>query len=420
MSTAVCTSTEENCKSNIQAKWVSSAAAPTIFIGAIIGQLTMGYVGDLLGRNTAMCITLSIAAFGALGSAVFSFGSPESIYAIIISCRFLLGIGAGGVYPLSATKAAEDSSKNMSGGKVNPVAAGKAFFWQAPGAMTPWFVGFILTYSSISVEAKWRLLLGLGFIPAAIIVCLTMFEMSVRKEAAADHTGDHVEVLLSVPAEDEELKEKRKQLLLADPFYKKQLLITGGSWFIFDVAFYGVSLFGGDIVNAMKVGSDDDVSANSSIRYATQYELIALSMGIPASILTIYLLYTFGTKRVQVYGFFFQAVCFSLMAICFYPLQQSNPDVLFFLYCMLLFSLNAGPAMTTYVLPSETFPVEIRATYNGISAASGKIGAAVGAYMVSMCSARGLLVESVYYYLSSCCYCVCVLMIIVCNHSLAL
>jgi len=55
---------------------------------------------------------------------------------------------------------------------------------------------------------------------------------------------------------------------------------------------------------------------------------------------------------------------------------------IFVFYCLLLFSLNAGPAMTTYVLPAQTFPIEIRSTYNGISAACGKVGAAVGAYMV--------------------------------------
>ena len=40
-----------------------------------------------------------------------------------------------------------------------------------------------------------------------------------------------------------------------------------------------------------------------------------------------------------------------------------------------------GNTATTYVLSSEIYPKNIRATFNGISAAMGKLGAVVGAYM---------------------------------------
>lgn len=381
MSASVCTSNDDECRENEQAAWVSGAATSTVFIGCIAGQLSMGYVGDLLGRNTAMCMTLSITALGALGSALCSFGSAEEIYIIIIAFRFILGIGAGGVYPLSATKAAEDSSKHGDSGKVNPVAAGRAFFWQAPGAMTPWIVGYILSFSSMAAETKWRLLLGLGFIPATIIVFLTAYEMKLRGET---FSGSSSPVKKGKAGGFDPLADaasKRQDELMADGHYRLQLLVTGGCWFIYDVAFYGVALFGGDIVNSMKSSDDDNVSSNGAIRYATSQEMLALSMGIPASIMTIYWIKNFGTKVCQVYGFIFQGVCFFMLSVCFFPLMDSSPGTLLFLYCLLLFSLNSGPSMTTFVLPAETFPREIRATFNGISAASGKAGAAVGAYM---------------------------------------
>ena len=37
------------------------------------------------------------------------------------------------------------------------------------------------------------------------------------------------------------------------------------------------------------------------------------------------------------------------------------------------FVSNMGPNTTTFVLPSETFPTPIRATFHGISAACGKV-----------------------------------------------
>lgn len=104
MSSSQCTSSQTDCNDGDQSSWVQSSATATVFVGAILGQLTMGYAGDMLGRNAAMTLTLSLVAIGAIGSAAFSWGNPTAVYITIIVCRFFLGIGVGGVYPLSATK----------------------------------------------------------------------------------------------------------------------------------------------------------------------------------------------------------------------------------------------------------------------------------------------------------------------------
>jgi hypothetical protein len=45
-----------------------------------------------------------------------------------------------------------------------------------------------------------------------------------------------------------------------------------------------------------------------------------------------------------------------------------------------LYFSNFGPNTTTFVIPGEIYPAEVRATCHGFSAASGKLGAATGAY----------------------------------------
>ena len=67
----------------------------------ILGQLSGGAIGDALGRHLAMTIMMSLQIISSLGSAC-SFG----LYTLqILSVwRFLLGIGAGGVYPVSFNK----------------------------------------------------------------------------------------------------------------------------------------------------------------------------------------------------------------------------------------------------------------------------------------------------------------------------
>eukprot|EP01031_Cornospumella_fuschlensis_P037949 gene37949-46103_t len=183
MSTIQCTTDDDGCREGEQASWVTSAATATVFAGAIAGQLTMGYLGDMIGRNAALVLTLSLVVFGALLSCVAPQGSPTTVYSVIIAARFILGIGAGGVYPLSATKAAEDSG---SGESVNLNAASWAFFWQQPGAMAPWFLALILlTIPDISNDTLWRLLLGLGAVPALLVVLLSMYEIRIKKQSRA-------------------------------------------------------------------------------------------------------------------------------------------------------------------------------------------------------------------------------------------
>ena len=100
----------------------------------------MGYAGDVMGRTKAMAFTLSLVVLGAVLSAAAPTGGPVKIYTAIIISRFILGIGVGGIYPLSATKAAEDGEKDTSGSDgskvtVNSNAAAWAFFYQTPGSM---------------------------------------------------------------------------------------------------------------------------------------------------------------------------------------------------------------------------------------------------------------------------------------------
>lgn len=54
MSASVCTSDDGNCNKGHQASWVSSTLSGIVFAGAICGQLSMGYVGDLIGRGRAL------------------------------------------------------------------------------------------------------------------------------------------------------------------------------------------------------------------------------------------------------------------------------------------------------------------------------------------------------------------------------
>ena len=50
-------------------------------------------------------------------------------------------------------------------------------------------------------------------------------------------------------------------------------------------------------------------------------------------------------------------------------------------FCLSYFFTEFGPNVTTFVLPAEIFPVEARTTAHGVSAAVGKVGAFIGAFL---------------------------------------
>ena len=222
----------------------------------------MGYLGDVLDRNKAMILTLSVASLAAMCSAVLPQGSPTSVYIIIIVCRFILGAGVGGVYPLSAAKAVEDGNKekpsatntNLEGSSAaaemsaaDSLMAGSrrsalAFFWQVPGSMTPWALAYVFSYLSLSVDLQWRLLLGIGSIPATCVVALSMIEAKYSNQIKEDR-GDPPVSDVNTRADlciDEDKKAKLSATFHAafrDRVVWFKVLYTGGGWFLFDVCF---------------------------------------------------------------------------------------------------------------------------------------------------------------------------------------
>ena len=159
-----------------------------VFAGATLGQLVMGYAGDAWGRRKAMIFTNFLTVCGALGSALFTWGDAESVYSILMACRFVLGVGVGGKYPLAATirseahaapaharlaaatslhglpprssatrvslfrprtaQAAAEAEAAAHSATHSATEGAKSFFWQTPGAILPYLVGLAVLAAS--------------------------------------------------------------------------------------------------------------------------------------------------------------------------------------------------------------------------------------------------------------------------------
>ncbi|KAL8429669.1 hypothetical protein ACSSS7_006444 [Eimeria intestinalis] len=324
------------------------------YAGAIAGMCIMGYLGDLVGRRLAMIVTLFLVAFGALGSAALSWGSAVTVAIIVGVFRFVLGIGSGGVYPLSAVTAAEGSSSEKVADRCLRVSW--AYSMNVPGILFPYLIAMLLWWATDkSVEATFRILLGFGALPA-FLVWLPTWRMKDSKEYVE---RDFAAKLLQV---------------FVNRTYWRQLLGTGVCWLLYDVTAYGILLVQPELTHLIW-------GKESSVYEVIWHNIVLNAIGIPGCYMGILVLRQMGVKWLQFWGFMGLAGSAFLLAALAQPLQ-GNAWAQLALLAIVNFFINWGASITTFILPSVVFPPSVRSTYSGISAALGKVGAVGGIYLM--------------------------------------
>ena len=161
-----------------------------------------------------------------------------------------------------------------------------------------------------------------------------------------------------------------------EKFLFRKLIGTALTWFLFDILFYGNTLFK-RVVFTSAFG-DLKYTAQSVCRDSIFISVIALP-GYFVSVRNVGNNKVKTTPRyIQMQGFFIMSILFFIIGAAFQKLVQI-PSLLLLLYGSTFFFANYGPNSTTFMLPSMTFSVNCRSTLNGICAASGKVGALIGA-----------------------------------------
>jgi MFS family permease len=109
---------------------------------------------------------------------------------------------------------------------------------------------------------------------------------------------------------------------------------------------------------------------------------------LPGYVAAIALLDKTGRRSIQLLGFAMMGVMFLLIGLVPGVTQYAAPFVV--LYGVSYFFTEFGPNTTTFVYPAELFPVQVRTTGHGISAALGKMGAFAGAFLFPVMLASSL------------------------------
>jgi PHS family inorganic phosphate transporter-like MFS transporter len=354
--------------STLQTSWVTGSA----ILGAFFGALIFGRIADVLGRKW---VYLSVAVIMMIGAVASAF-APGFIWLVI--ARFVLGLGIGGDYPVSAVLMSEYSNRRDRGRLV-----GMVFSMQALGLIVGPLVGLVLLSSGMSHDVAWRLMLGFGAVPAAGVIYLrSKMPESPRFKAQVQGKSDQASADLAAfsdgVVEAPVGSTQAGQRMGVRTFFRNRrmltlLLGTAGSWFLFDYAYYGNTL------SLPAILKEVDSTATLETKLLWTLGLFVL-FAVPGYALAVMTMDRIGHRRLQFIGFAVMAAAFLTLAGFAHLTTMVVPFLAIF--GLSYFFVQFGPNMTTFVLPSEVFPVSMRTTGHGIAAGVGKLGAFLGVFLV--------------------------------------
>jgi PHS family inorganic phosphate transporter-like MFS transporter len=322
---------------------LNSAMLGAAFAGAVI----FGRYADKVGRKRVYWLVAAIMIVGALGSAL-----SQSFW-MLIAFRFVLGVGVGGDYPVSAVMVSEYANRKDRGKLV-----GMVFGTQALGLVIGPLIALSLLGSGASDDTAWRILLGLGALPAAAVVYLrSRMPESPRYRAHVQNRSRQEDGLRAF------LTNRRWLITLAG---------TAGCWFLLDYAYYG------NTISTPQILSLISPNASTMSKIAIQLAIFVVA-AVPGYILAIARLDRIGHRRLQLIGFAMMTLCFLVIGAV--PGMTTAVAPFLLVYGLSYFFTEFGPNMTTFVLPSELYPVNMRTTGHGISAGVGKLGAFIGVFL---------------------------------------
>jgi MFS transporter, PHS family, inorganic phosphate transporter len=341
----------------------------TMLAAAFLGALVFGRYADKVGRKRVYWLVAAVMIAGALGSAF-----AQSFW-ILIAFRFVLGFGVGGDYPVSAVMVSEYANRKDRGKLV-----GMVFGTQALGLVVGPLIALALLGSGAGDDVVWRILLGLGAVPAAAVIYLRCRmpespRYQVHRESLgvrAANAGQGTVVRHASLGASGAAHVSGLRALLTNKRWLVMLAGTAGCWFLLDYAYYGNTISTPQILGLISP------HASTMTKIALQLAIFVVA-AVPGYILAIARLDKIGHRKLQLIGFAMMAVCFLIISAV--PGMTTTVAPFLVVYGVSYFFTEFGPNMTTFVLPSELYPVSMRTTGHGISAGVGKLGAFIGVFL---------------------------------------
>ncbi len=372
----------------LQSSMLGSAA----LAGAFIGALVAGRIADRFGRKIIYLIDLmTFFAAAIMCSLAWSIGA-------LIAFRFILGMGIGADYPLSATYLAEFSPVRNRGATITLV-----FGLWSVGAICAGIAGLALWSLG---PWSWRLMLGLGALPALLVIWLrrdmpesprwflrrgdiqaaaNVLRRLVPQLSDADLHAiverERKTIAVTPPGRWKLISPELRRVLFS-PELRRATLLACLPWFLMDLVGYYLTVYQPLILGHLGfVGDWQRVLGSTILSFAFLTGFIPL----------IFLVDRIGRIIPQIIGFLGSAICLLVIG-CIAGAAAANggkftPAMVALAFVSLLISTASnsfGPGNTTYMLPAEVYPTSVRATGHGFATAFSRFGAVLSTFFLPL------------------------------------
>lgn len=382
-------------------------------VGTVIGQLGFGWLADAVGRKKIYGVELIIMIAATIIQCCLGPSPAINFAAIFAFVRIVMGIGIGGDYPLSSIITSEFSTTKWRGAIMGAVFANQGW-----GQLLAGIVAIIAiagykdqlidatSYKSCdhtclrALDTIWRIIIGFGCVPGCIALYFRLtipesprytFDVANDVEIAAADINHFVNGKIG-NAKEQEIEELRatethNEEIISPPKaswadfcrhfgqwkHGKILLGTAGSWFMLDVAYYGLGLNTASILQTIGYAKSNNIY--EKLFNSAAGNLILICAGsIPGYWFSVATIDIVGRKPVQLMGFILLTIILCIIGFAYHKIGEHG---LLAFYVLAQFFQNFGPNTTTFIVPGECFPTRYRSTAHGISAAAGKVGAII-------------------------------------------
>ncbi|MDN4526653.1 MFS transporter [Fictibacillus fluitans] len=325
-------------------------------IGSLIGALWLGNLTDKYGRKAMYVVDLiAFVIFAALTA------FAQAPWQLILF-RFLLGIGIGADYPISATLVSEFSSTKSRGKHSTSLGA----MWFV-GAVTAYLVGMLMLPLGPSA---WRYMLLVGAVFALIVFFFRVtLPESPRWLASRGREKEAEEIMLKITGQKVIIKpdpapRQKTGALFTKSLFRRTFFVCG-FWFCYAVAYYGISMYTPTILKPFTNGSQMMVYTGS---------LTVSVLGLLGAIVGLNLVERIGRRPLIITSFTGLSIALIVLALNPHPTMA----FLVILFSLAVLFANMGGGILNFVYPTELFPTSIRASASGLATGVSRIGSIMG------------------------------------------
>jgi len=355
--------------------------------GTILGALASGHLADYFGRRPLLLAN----AAELLGAGLLLSFIVENSLGLGIG-ELLLGIAIGGDFPVGSSYISEFMPQGYRGRML----AG-AMALQPLGMLASAALGLALLGQNLH---SWHYLMMIQVLFVfPYFVGRWGLPESIRWLIAHGHNRDAAKILTELfPQRQEQWMTMAKDLgrtthrisrleriphnhwlVLFSPEYLRRTILVTLPWFIMDMATYGIGLF------TLLIFSR--ILPHQALETTWQRDWMGIlnslqvnSFLLIGAISALFLVPWFGRIHMQIAGFC--GMSLGLFGLWGSLQLQGGSFLLIASFAFYNLAMSAGPNATTFILPTEMYPTQVRGLGAGFASAIAKIGATTSVFLL--------------------------------------